>query len=66
MSGSKINNAAGLVLAAVVMSAAAAPAGPGDVGTVAAPFSLAELGGGTRSLDQHRDQVVFLAVIGYG
>ncbi len=54
------------VLVALALAAAGAAAGPGDVGTPAADFSLAELGGGTRTLAEHQGQVVFLAVIGYG
>ena len=65
-SSPRTHNLAGLALAALVASSLPALAGPGDVGTPAAGFTLAELGGGTRSLDQHLGEVVFLAIIGYG
>lgn len=57
-----------ILLAAALALAAAAPAAaqPGAVGTMAADFNLAGLGGGYHSLSQHRGEVVFLAVIGYG
>lgn len=59
-------NLARSTLAVLALSAAAALAAPGDVGTPAADFDLAELGGGTHTLSEHLGQVVFLAVIGYG
>ncbi len=63
----RIIEGAVLLTAALILAAAVpATAQPGAVGTLAAEFNLAELGGGYRSLSQHRGEVVFLAIIGYG
>lgn len=63
----RITGGAVLLTAALALAAAVpAAAQPGAVGTLAADFNLEELTGGYRSLGQHRGEVVFLAIIGYG
>ena len=55
-----------VLLAGALAVAAPAAAQPGAVGTLAQGFNLEELGGGYHSLIQHRGEVIFLAIIGYG
>lgn len=50
----------------LILLASVALAGPGDVGTPAADFSLPVFGGGTQTLSQHSGKVVLLFIIGYG
>ncbi len=50
----------------LILISSTALAGPGDVGTPAADFSLPVWGGGTQTLSQHSGKVVLLFIIGYG
>ena len=64
----RITNGAVLLTAALALAAAGpAAAQPGAVGTMAPDFNLEpNWAAGYRSLSQHRGEVVFLAIIGYG
>jgi hypothetical protein len=57
---------AALVCLSLTAGFAAAVPGPGEVGGVAADFTLDAYGGGTYTLSDYRDKVVFLFVVGYG
>ena len=47
------------------LSALAAP-GPGEVGSMAADWTLNAYGGGTHTLSDYQGKVVFMFVVGYG
>ena len=57
---------AALVFLSLTAGLATAVPGPGEVGGVAADFTLEAYGGGTYTLSDYRDKVVFLFVVGYG
>lgn len=57
---------AALVLLSLTAGLAGAVPGPGEVGGVAADFTLDAYQGGTYTLSDYRDKVVFLFVVGYG
>lgn len=55
-----------LMLAVVLAAGATAAPGPGEVGSLAAEFSLLDIGGETHTLSAQRGKVVLLAIVGYG
>ena len=55
------------LLTVLIAWPAAADPGPGQVGAVAADWTLDALGGGTYQLSDYRDEkVVFFFVVGWG
>ena len=57
---------AALAILSLTAGLAAAVPGPGQVGGIAPDFTLDAFGGGTYTLSDYQDKVVFLFVVGYG